>query len=83
MAQPIIDDVAAEIHLACVFRPEITPLEINHHEVAQLEVTEKKMNIEILATEIEVVMERLQVSHQRCLQLPLLKAVGYETISSG
>jgi hypothetical protein len=56
MSQQIIDSRQVKIHLARVLRLEVVDLEINDDEAAQAQVIEEKIEIEILATDLNVVL---------------------------
>lgn len=80
----VINRRQVEVHLAGVLRLELVDLEVDDDEAAQAEVVEEQVEIEILATDFEVVLtadecealaefenERPEVVEQAALQLPL------------
>lgn len=56
MAQFVIDHAAIEVHLARIFGFEVAALEIDHHIAALFEMVEEQVDIEILLTNVEVVL---------------------------
>lgn len=87
VSQRVVDHVAIEVELACVFGLEVTALELDHHMAAQLQVIEKQVDVELFIAHGEPVLEPheckalpefeqefFQMTHQRRFQLPLVKA---------
>src|SRR5262249_41378207 len=49
-----IDGGQVEVHLPCVLGLELTRLELDHHEAAELEMEEQEVDVEVLAVDLKV-----------------------------
>ncbi len=88
VAQPVIHDVAVEVHLAGVLGLEGAFLEVDHDEAAEAEMIEEQVEVEIIVADIEAVLpadegealaefeqEFLEVGEQAGFQFALMEGL--------
>jgi len=85
----VVDDIAVKVQLAGIFRSEFALLELDDHKCAQAQVVEKQIDVELLVSDIELVLppdkskplaklqqEFFQVADQFGFQLAFVERFG-------